>query len=276
MAIGTEPTREGSDTASTPAFLILDAESIPDGKLLAQTKYPGENLTLGQAVERAQAEARERSRDGSDFLPASFQYPVAVCVARVAADFRLQTITALDSPQFRPREIVAQFWRGLALYNRAKLVTFNGRGFDLPLLELAAFRYGISARNYFQGVRRDRYNGQIDLMDWLSNFGASRMAGGLNLLSKLLGKPGKMGVAGDQVYAMYQAGKKQEINDYCVCDVLDTYFVFLRSRVLSGELSLDQEQALVAQAKNWIEAKANDQAALQQYLANWGDWQPWP
>jgi predicted PolB exonuclease-like 3'-5' exonuclease len=164
----------------------------------------------------------------------------------------------------------------VALYNRAKLVTFNGRGFDLPLLEFAAFRYGISARDYFQGGRRDRYKGQLDLMDWLSNYGACRMAGGLNLLSKMLGKPGKMGVAGDQVYAMYQAGKKQEINDYCVCDVLDTYFVFLRCRVLTGELALDQEQGLVARAKEWIVAKATEQPALQQYLAGWGDWQPWP
>src|SRR5438128_1886988 len=218
MTSNSETYREPGDAGSGPAYLILDTESIPDGRLLAQTKYPGENLSPEQAIERAQAEARERSRDGSDFLPVSFQYPVAVCVARVAADFRLQAITALDSPQFRPREIVAQFWRGLNLLGRARLVTFNGRGFDLPLLELSAFRYGISARDYFQRSRKDRYNGHVDLMDWISNYGASRPAGGLNLLSKLLGKPGKMGIAGDQVYAMYQAGKKQEINDYCMCD----------------------------------------------------------
>lgn len=276
MGVGTEIAKEAGDPASAPAFLILDTESVPDGRLLTQTKYPGENLTPEQAIERAQAEARERSREGSDFLPVSFQYPVAVCVARVAPDYHLQSITALDGPQFRPKEIVAQFWRGMTLYSRAKVVTYNGRGFDLPLLELAAFRYGVSARDYFQRSRRDRYNGHIDLMDWLSNFGACRLAGGLNLLSKLLGKPGKMGVGGDQVYAMYQAGKKQEINDYCVCDVLDTYFVFLRSRVLGGELSLEQEQNLVQHTKEWITAKASELPAFQQYLASWGDWQPWP
>ena len=171
---------------------------------------------------------------------------------------------------------MGQFWRGLTHFNRARLVTFNGRGFDLPLLELAAFRYGVNAREYFQRSRRDRYNGYIDLLDWLSNFGACRLAGGLNLLSKLLGKPGKMDVAGEQVYALHQAGKKQEINDYCMCDVLDTYFVFLRSRVLGGELTLEQEQELVAKAKEWIAGKAPEMPALQQYLTNWGDWQPWP
>jgi 3'-5' exonuclease len=276
MSYGGEPPREVGDVNSPPEYLILDTESIPDGRLLAQVKYPGENLSPEQAVERAQAEARERSRDGSDFLPVSFQIPVAVCVARVSKDYQLQMITALDSPEFRPREIVNQFWRGLSRLNRARLVTFNGRGFDLPLLELAALRYGVSAREYFQRSRRDRYNGHFDLLDWLSNYGACRLSGGLNLLSKLLGKPGKMGVAGDQVYALYQAGKKQEINDYCLCDVLDTYFVFLRSRVLAGDLALEQEQKLVGQAKEWMVAKSAELPALQQYLANWGDWQPWP
>lgn len=276
MTNNSETFRETSEATAGPAYLILDTESIPDGRLLALTKYPGENLSPEQAVERAQAEARERSRDGSDFLPVSFQHPVAVCVARVSADYRLQAITALDSPQFRTREIVAQFWRGLTHFNKARLVTFNGRGFDLPLLELAAFRYGINAREYFQRSRRDRYNGYIDLLDWFCNFGACRLAGGLNLLSKLLGKPGKMDVAGEQVYALHQAGKKQEINDYCICDVLDTYFVFLRSRVLAGELTLEKEQELVAKAKEWISGKASELPALGQYLANWGDWTPWP
>jgi predicted PolB exonuclease-like 3'-5' exonuclease len=276
MAVGVESTADGGQAAAGPAYLIMDTESVPDGRLLVQTKYPGENLTPEQAIERAQAEARERSRDGSDFLPVSFQYPVAVCIARIGSDYRLQSMTALDSPQFRPKEIVAQFWRGMSHYGRAKLVTYNGRGFDLPLLELAAFRYGISAKDYFKGARRDRYNGHIDLMDWLSNFGACRFPGGLNLLSKLLGKPGKMDVTGDQVYAMYQAGKKQEINDYCVCDVLDTYFVFLRSRVICGEMSLEKEQELIARGKEWIAARGSEQPALQQYLAGWGDWQPWP
>jgi len=110
-------------------------------------------------------------------------------------------------------------------------VTFNGRGFDLPLLELAAFRWGYSVRDHFYNSR-NRFNGNhLDLFDWLSNYGACRLAGGLNLLAKLLGKPGKMEVAGDQVWNLHREGKLQEINDYCLCDTLDTYFVFLRTRV---------------------------------------------
>src|SRR5262249_19067740 len=257
------------------AFLVVDTESVPDGRLLAKVKFPAEDLTPEQAIERAQAEARELSRTGSDFLPVTFQYPVAVCVLRVAADFTLQALTCLDAPDFRPAEIARKFWQGVSYY-RARLVTFNGRGFDLPLLELAAFRHGCSARDYFYNSR-NRYNGNhIDLFDWLSNYGAARLTGGLDLLSKMLGKPGKVEIAGDQVYALYQAGRLQEINDYCMFDTLDTYFVFLRTRVLAGELALNEEAELVERARAWLAGRVAQSPALRRYLAHWGDGEPWP
>ncbi len=231
--------RPVAGTTPVTAFLILDTESVPDGRLIAQVKYPGEQLTPEEAIAKAQAEARQLSPTGSDFLPVTFQYPVAVCVVRVGADLRLQAVTCLDEPHFRPREIVSKFWRGLDFY-RAKLVSFNGRGFDLPLLELAAFRYGCSAQGHFSSSR-NRYGGNhLDLMDWLGNYGACRLAGGLDVLAKLVGKPGKMDVSGEQVYEMHRAGRHQDVNDYCLFDTLDTYFVFLRTRVLNGDLSLEQ------------------------------------
>jgi predicted PolB exonuclease-like 3'-5' exonuclease len=271
LARRTAPAPPGPATA----FLVLDTESIPDGQLLSKVKYPDEEITPDEAIRRAQEEARERSGNGSDFLPVTFQYPVALCVVRVANDFTLQAVTCLDAPLFRPPEIVRKFWQGVGRY-RAKLVTFNGRGFDLPLLELAAFRYGCSARDYFQSSR-NRYNGNhLDLFDWLSNYGACRLAGGLNVLAKMLGKPGKMDIAGDQVYALYQAGKQQAINDYCMFDTLDTYFVFLRTRVLSGDLTLQVEANLVQRARDWLESKVGELPALRHYLEHFGTWVPWP
>jgi predicted PolB exonuclease-like 3'-5' exonuclease len=267
--------RTATAVGPATAFLILDTESVPDGRLIGRVKYPEEKLDPEEAIRRAQAEARERSFTGSDFLPVSFQYPVAVCVLRAGGDFRLQALKCLDAPHFRPREIVRQFWLGVACY-KAKLVSFNGRGFDLPLLELAAFRYGCSGRDHFYNSR-NRYGGNhLDLMDWLGNYGACRLSGGLDLLSKILGKPGKMEVSGDQVYEMYRAGRLQDINDYCMFDTLDTYFVFLRTRVLSGDLTLEQEHEVVEHAREWLTARAADLPALRQYLAGWGDWEPWP
>lgn len=261
--------RPEADAPAT-AFLIVDTESIPDGNLLSRVKYPDATMTPEAAIERAQREAREASRENSDFLPVTFQIPVAVCVVRVAADFSLQAVTCLDAPDYRPREIVRKFWLGVSRY-KAKLVTFNGRGFDLPLLELAAFRWGFSVRDHFYNSR-NRFNGNhIDLFDWLSNYGACRLAGGLDLLAKLLGKPGKMEVSGDQVYAMHREGRLKEINDYCLCDTLDTYFVFLRTRVLLGELTLTDESALVRRARVWLTSKIAEFPVLQSYLARFED-----
>src|SRR5262249_39489241 len=155
------------------------------------------------------------------------------------------------------------------LYDKASLVTFNGRGFDMPLLELAAFRHGIAIKDYLQ-KSRNRFNGnQIDLLDWLNNFGGCRHVGGLNLLAKIIGIPGKMGIAGHLVYEMYRAGKIQEINDYCMFDTLDTYFVFLRTRVMTGDISPEQEHDLVARAHDFLTTKAADLPALSRYLDGW-------
>jgi hypothetical protein len=89
-------------SAIQTAFLVFDTESVPDGQLIARVKYPRENLTPEEAIARAQAEAREQSATGSDFLPVTFQVPVAVCVLRVANDFTLQGLACLDDPLFRP------------------------------------------------------------------------------------------------------------------------------------------------------------------------------
>ncbi len=262
-----------------PAYLVFDAESIPDGVLLARLKYPELVDRPEEAITRAQEEARRNSSSGSDFLPVTFQIPVSVCVARVSADYRLAAIRCLDAPHYRTRQIVKDFWTGLGHYRGAKLVSFNGRSFDLPLLELAAFRYGLCAREHFTERFGSRYrygDGHIDLMELLSNYGAVRLAGGLNLLSKLLGKPGKVETSGGQVYDMHRRGEIQAINEYCSFDVLDTYFVFLRTRVLTGELTLDEEQSRVREARDWISSQAAEQPHLQRYLEYWGDWNPWP
>jgi 3'-5' exonuclease len=261
------PSRPSPEISAPTAFLIVDTESIPDGRLLRSTKYPEHNLSDEEAIERAQNEARENSWSGSDFLPVTFQVPVAVCVARVGPDYSLTKITCLDAPRFRPPEIARQFWLGVEKVD-AKLVTFNGRSFDMPLMELAACRYGIAASNYFMRSRH-RFNGAIDLLDWFTNFGAFRLVGGLNVLAKLLGLPGKMEVSGQEVYQMYRDGRYQDINDYCMFDTLDTYFVFLRTRVMIGEMTSEREAELLAQARDFLVERAQECPALKIYLDNW-------
>jgi hypothetical protein len=263
-------------------YLVFDVESAADPDLVARLRYPSESIEPGDAVRRYRGELMEKYE--SDFVPYTFQVPVSVVAGKVGADFRLIDLVVLDEPEFRPHVITEYFWRGWEAYRRPTLVSFNGRGFDVPLLELAAFRYGVSMPGWFhEGGKsfeqpRSRYNVQshIDLCELLTNFGCTRFNGGLNLAANLLGKPGKMDVHGDMVQDLYDAGRLAEINDYCRCDVLDTYFVFLRTRVLVGQLSLDAEQTIVADTKAWLEDRADQVAAYRLYLDRWGDWlNPW-
>ena len=102
--------------------------------------------------------------------------------------------------------------------------------------------------------------------------GAVRFKGGLNLFSKILGKPGKMETKGSMVQGLYEEGKIFEIEDYCLGDAMDTYFVFLRTRVMVGEISLERERELVEKARSQIEEKAKSDGYLKLYLANFGEW----
>ncbi len=263
-------------------YLVFDTESVADPHLVAKLRYPKEDIVPQEAVRRYRDELMAKYE--SDFIPYTFQVPVSVAIGKVSADFRLLDLVVLDEPQFRPHVITDLFWRGWEAYRRPTLVSFNGRGFDIPLLELAAFRFGLSVPGWFDTSRRSfeqprsRYNQQahIDLCELLTNFGATRFQGGLNLAANLLGKPGKMDIEGHMVQDLYDAEKVAQINDYCRCDVLDTYFVFLRTRVLLGQIKLDEEQDLVHQARQWIEERASEVPAYRSYLDHWGDWpNPW-
>ncbi|HVY28108.1 MAG TPA: ribonuclease H-like domain-containing protein [Polyangiaceae bacterium] len=127
---------------------------------------------------------------------------------------------------------------------RPCLVTFNGRGFDLPVIATRCLRYGITFRHYYHS-RDVRYrftaDGHLDLMDYIADFGATKSAK-LDVIAKLCGMPGKVGVDGKDVGPLIHAGKIQEVRDYCLCDVAQTAGVFLRLQLVRGEI--DRERYL--------------------------------
>ncbi len=266
------------DDQQNVSYLIFDVEAIADGDLISRVRYPNDGLSPAEAISRYRAELIEKK--GNDVIPSTFMLPISVAIAKADAEYRLCDLTVLDAPDYRPAEITRRFWQGWSHYGQPAFVTFNGRGYDLPVLELAAFRHGLSVPGWFNvdarsfEQSRNRYNtsAHIDLMDLISNFGASWVTGGLNLLANLIGKPGKTGIDGSKIQDMYDAGQVEEINDYCRCDVLDTYFVFLRSRVLLGKLAIEREQEIVAETKGWLEKRSDTSPAYSHYLEHWGDW----
>jgi predicted PolB exonuclease-like 3'-5' exonuclease len=155
----------------------------------------------------------------------------------VDADHRLERVEVLRADVLGEAGIVRDFWTRLEGFD-GTLVSFNGRGFDLPVLELQALRHGCAAPRYF-GERdglRARYGRHWDLCDWLTNGGATRLRGGLDLVSRLVGLPGKHEVSGADVQMLWEHGRWEEIHRYCAADVVQTYFVFLRLAHLRGKL----------------------------------------
>ncbi|MEN9579310.1 MAG: hypothetical protein RJA70_2319 [Pseudomonadota bacterium] len=119
------------------------------------------------------------------------------------------------------------------------MVTFNGRGFDLPVIAARCLKHGLPFAHYYKD-RDVRYRfsatGHLDLMDFLSDFGSAKRSG-LDVTAKLCGMPGKVGVDGKAVGPLIHAGRIDEVKAYCLCDVVQTTGVLLRTQLLRGEIS---------------------------------------
>src|SRR6476469_974712 len=108
----------------TVRYLVFDIESVADGELVSKIRYPGQGLSAADAVRRYRDELIAKYE--TDFIPYTYQLPVSIVVAKVAADFRLLDIVALDEPHYRSHVMTENFWRGWEAYKRPTLVTFNG------------------------------------------------------------------------------------------------------------------------------------------------------
>lgn len=267
-------------------YLVYDIETVTDKNLLQKVLYPE---MPGEAEAAFQKHLTELAEEGRDFVNPAFHRPISIAVLSLNGQFEISKIgllgrreevegdqSASDKP-VNTRTLVEHFWELYRNYQPV-LVDFNGKGFDLRVMELWAFRLGISLpRNYFEkfGPRyRFQEDAHLDLHEFLTNFGAIRYRGGLNLFSKILGKPGKMETQGHMVQEMFDADKHFKIDDYCLSDAVDTYFVFLRTLVMRGLLSLDREQALVESAKGELENLRESQGYFKEYLDHFDFWDP--
>ena len=220
------------------SFLVFDIETRVDKALLRAIEYRGQGLGENDAYERMRDDLR---RDGGrGFFPHTFHVPISIALARAGADHVLQHVEVLGADTLGEDGVVQAFWARLEAFE-GTLVSFNGRGFDLPVLELQALRHRCSAPRYFdRNGLRVRYGRHCDLYDWFINSGASRLRGGLDLVAKLVGLPGKGEVSGADVQMLWEHGEWDVIHRYCRDDALQTYFVFLRVEHLRGRLSAEK------------------------------------
>ena len=248
--------------------LAFDIETVPDvdaGRRL----YGLEGLSDDQ-VGRAMFHLRHQE-SGSDFLRHPLHRVVAISVAlRAGERFTLWSLGDLDSPE---RDLVQRFFDGIERYTPT-LVSWNGLGFDLPVLHYRSLLHGVAAPRYWEtgeddpGFRWNNYLSRFhqrhtDLMDVLSAY-QGRAAAPLELVATLLGLPGKSGA---QVWDRYLAGELQGIRDYCELDVLNTYLVYLRLERVRGRLD---PQGYARECQLVRDALSGDERShLQAFLRAW-------
>jgi 3'-5' exonuclease len=220
-------------------FAIFDIETRVDKRLLNQALCAGEGLSDEDAFQRFREQLR--ARGGSDFVPLSLHIPISIAIGDVGANRVLRSVESLALDGYSEEALAREFWTRSERFTGC-LVTFNGRRFDFPVLELAALRYGIAAPTHFaegNESARARYSSErhLDLFDYLTNFGAiGGIRGGMDLLLKMIGLPGKMEVDGARVQDLYEQGRLEEIHRYCRNDVVQTYFLFLRVELMRGRI----------------------------------------
>lgn len=227
-------------------FAIFDIETRIDKALIQSVMYPHEDVTEEEAYQRFRQQIRQERDSRSDFLPIAFHVPISIVVGNVTGDHALTAVEVLCAQDYSEEGIVCEFWRRVEIFP-GTLVSFNGRAFDLPVLEMQALRYGCQAPRYFNEKYGHRYRyseeRHYDLFDFLSNVGVHRIRGGFNLLARLIGLPGKTWVDGSMIQGLWEAGQLSMIHTYCRQDVIQTYGLFLRIELMRGRLTPEAYQA---------------------------------
>jgi 3'-5' exonuclease len=251
--------------------LVFDIETVPD-VALGRRLYGLGDLADAQVAKAMFALRRQGS--GADFLPHEQQRVVAIsCLLRSAETLTLWSLGDLASSE---AELVQRFFEGIQRYS-PDLVSWNGGGFDLPVLTYRALLHEVQAPRYWDtgdGDGEFRYNNyhnryherHTDLMDVLSGYqGRARVS--LANMASLLGLPGKLGFDGSQVWAAFQGGDLPGIRRYCETDVLNTYLIFLRYELLRGRLSRERHAEELERVRLLLRASSEPHFA--EFLRAW-------
>jgi predicted PolB exonuclease-like 3'-5' exonuclease len=261
-----------------PATLVFDIETVPD---VAGYRALFElDSALADADVAEIAFQRRRAASGQDFLPLHLQRVVAIaCLLRERDQLRVWSLGAAADGE---GELIQRFYDGVEKYS-PQLVSWNGGGFDLPVLHYRGLVHGVVAPRYwdlgegdFADSRDFRYNNYIgryhtrhvDLMDLLSLY-QPRASVPLDQLARLLGLPGKLGLEGSQVWEAFRSGRIAEIRDYCETDVANTWLVYLRFQMMRGTLDRDEHRRELELARATLGGL--DAPHWRAFLARWSD-----
>ncbi|MDB6083267.1 MAG: Polysaccharide biosynthesis protein [Gammaproteobacteria bacterium] len=251
--------------------LVFDIETVPDTDL-GRRLYGLENLSDEQV---AQIMFTKRRQDtGQEFLSHEQHRVVAISVVMRTRD--TLKVWSLGEESSTEKDLIERFFDGLDKFT-PDLVSWNGAGFDLPVLHYRSLLHSLTAARYWEtgdGDSSFRYSNYLsrfhwrhmDLMDVLSGF-QGRGRASLDDVATLLGFPGKIGMHGSQVWEVFKQGGLGRIRDYCETDVLNTYLVYLRFQLLRGHLNPAEHAGEVARVRTLLTESAAGH--LREFAAAW-------
>jgi len=262
-------------------LFVFDIETVPDTD--AAPNLTGiESADIGER--RAAIEAYHLDvTDGKNAFPRQpFHKVVAISFleAEIERDggregYILRDLRSGGEADYDEARLLQGFFTYLER-QKPRLVSFNGRTFDLPVLKYRAMVHGISAPWLHKSG--DKWNSygyryatdwHCDLLDVLSDFGASARVK-LNEVCAAFGFAGKFGVDGSMVAQMVDDGKIEDVRNYCETDVLNTYLVYLRWQLHTGTLNKAGYNACVADLISFIDAEKEKRPYLADFMEAWG------
>jgi predicted PolB exonuclease-like 3'-5' exonuclease len=256
--------------------LVFDIETIPDVDGLRRLRAASAALSDDEVLAQ---ELAQRAADGrSDFLPHHLQRVVAIsCVFRGADGLRVHSfVDRLPGGVSEEGRIVQQFFTTIEK-RVPQLVSWNGGGFDLPVLHYRGLMHGVVASKYWDFGEDDRefkwnnyisryHHRHLDLMDLLALY-QPRANAPLDAMAKLCGLPGKLGMDGSAVHAAWRAGRIEDIRRYCETDVMNTYLLYCRYQQMRGGLTVSEHAAEVQLVRAAL--GAIDEPHWAEYLTAW-------
>ena len=254
--------------------LVFDIETVPHVDGIRLLRGLPSDMPAAEVAELAFQERREKT--GNDFLPLHLHRIVAIsCVLRDRDSFR---VWSLGESQDDEGILIQRFFDGIEKYT-PQLVSWNGSGFDLPVLHYRGMVNHVHASRYWDMGEDDRefkwnnyisrYHARhVDLMDLLAAY-QPRASAPLDEMSQLLGYPGKIGMSGGKVWDTFQAGKIDEIRAYCETDVVNTYLVYLRFQLMRGVFDQEHYQTECGLVRSTLQQ--SNAGHWREFLTAWAD-----
>lgn len=245
-------------------ILVFDTETVVDADMARRVVDDAE---LSDADALAKVAPPRNDAEAYGFPKPLYHHVVEISVCVVSAEGKVEILKPLGPGAGDERTLLQAFWSGFGRHGGTRLVTYNGRKFDVPVLVQRALASGVSPGTIFTGDYRQRFrDSHLDLMEVLSDYGSS-LALSQHEMATMLGVPGKLGVDGGDVKTLWAEGKTADIAAYCTCDVATLTLCFARMGVHTGWCTDGEEEQIEAGIREALEALAGGHGLYRAFLA---------